>query len=177
MKTQRTWGLVAMAGSLLVGGCGVEQGEVEALATAASALADEARRPAPVPEDVQELVLRHVMAEQGRGFVEAYCVSVSTDEGDLEPGKELVGRLADVKPLVAPLSHCSIDVAGDIYLPTGGWAQWFKVGVPRFGPSGRTATLTAGYHLNGRSAEWYSCEARLKHGAWTLEGCTLTHAA
>ena len=74
-----------------------------------------------------------------------------------------------------PLSSCTVSVTGTTYNPTGGPAQWFFLGDPAI--TGRKAEISAGFQVNGRFAEFYSCDLRLTGQGWIVRECVLTGAA
>ncbi|HEX2204865.1 MAG TPA: hypothetical protein VHG91_16265 [Longimicrobium sp.] len=144
------------------------------LAAPAEARLDEADR-APVvnPIDVQAATLTWLIDNKGAAGFDAYCVSVG--ENDDDPSAELLDRFAGRTPPVVPLSHCTVSVTGDTYNPTGGPAQWFFLRDPVV--TGRTAELDAGFHINGRLAEFFHCTLRLTGQGWVVRECVLTGAA
>lgn len=142
-------------------------------APAASALRADGDRVVSPAFDVQEATLRWLIDNKSATGLDAQCVSTGYPELDNDPGSILLDRFAGSTPLVVPLSSCTVDVSGITYNPTGGYAQWFKLGDPVI--TGRTATLPAAMQLNGRLFEGYECHARLQN-VWTITDCTLTIA-
>lgn len=123
--------------------------------------------------DVQEATLRWLIANKSATGIDAQCVSTGFPAADADPGSLLLDRFSGSTPPVVPLSSCTVDVSAITYNPTGGLAQWFKLGEPVV--SGRRATLPAAMQLNGRLYEGYECKARLQ-STWTISECALTVA-
>ncbi|HEX5727578.1 MAG TPA: hypothetical protein VFX98_19050 [Longimicrobiaceae bacterium] len=170
--TLRTGAARAAAALLIAGAWACESAE---LAAPDQVLFDE-RRPAPTSEvDVQEATFRWLFENKGATGFDAYCISTGWPESNDDPSAELLARFAGNQPPVVPLSDCTISVAGDTYNPTGGPAQWFFVGPATI--TGRTATLDAGFHINGRLAEFFDCTLRLTGQGWVVRECVLTGAA
>jgi hypothetical protein len=122
---------------------------------------------------VQEAALRWLIANKSATGIDAQCVSSGYPDLDNDPSSLLLDRFAGSTPPVVPLSSCAVDVSGITYNPTGGFAQWFKLGEPQI--AGRRATIPAAMQLNGRLYEGYECRARLQ-SAWTVTGCDLVVA-
>jgi hypothetical protein len=148
--------------------------ESQPTASVAAPLHNDADRLVVNVEDVQETTLRYLFANKGAEGMDAYCVSTGYPDFDNDPSSTLLDRFAGNTPQVVALSGCTISVGGDTYNATGGPAQWFKVGSPTV--TGRTATVPAGFHINGRLAESFSCNLRYQQ-AWVVTGCDLTGAA
>ncbi len=130
--------------------------------------------PAPSVAEVQEATFRHLIASSGASGFDAYCIS--TGENDADPSPELLAAFAGSQPPVVPLSDCTISVTGDTYNPTGGPAQWFFVRGVTF--TGRVATVDAGWHINGRLAEFYRCTLHPgPQGSYVVRECELVGAA
>lgn len=127
------------------------------------------------PVDAQETTLRWLIDNRGAEGFDAYCVSTGYPDADNDPSADLLNRFAGNVPPVVPLSDCTISVNGDTYNPTGGPAQWFFVGDPAI--TGHTAEVQAGFHINGRLAEFYLCTLRLTGQGWRVHECELTGAA
>lgn len=142
-------------------------------APAATALRSDDVRVINPAFDVQEATLRWLIANKSATGLDAQCVSTGFPDFDNDPSPLLLDRFAGSTPPVVPLSSCTVDVSGITYNPTGGFAQWFKLGEPVI--SGRRATLPAAMQLNGRLYEGYECEARLQQ-TWTVTNCDLVIA-
>jgi hypothetical protein len=171
MSFIRTGRAASIAAAALVVFAACEQ---QPTASAASALrSDGDRVGATSPVDVQEATLRWLIANKSATGLDAQCVSVGFPSLDDDPGAALLDRFAGSTPPVVPLSSCTVDVTGITYNPTGGFAQWFKLGDPQI--AGRKATIPAAMQLNGRLYEGYECHARLQ-STWTVSDCTLTVA-
>ena len=148
--------------------------EQQPTASAASALRNDGERIASSTTlDVQEATLHWLIANKSATGLDAQCVSSGYPDLDNDPSSLLLDRFATNTPPVVPLSACTVDVTGITYNPTGGFAQWFKLGEPVV--SGRRATIPAAMQLNGRLFEGYECEARLQ-STWTVSTCNLTIA-
>lgn len=160
---------IAAAALVVLAAC-----EQQPTASAASALRSEGDRIASSTTlDVQEAALRWLIANKSATGIDAQCVSVGYPELTNDPSSLLLDRFAGNTPPVVPLSSCTVDVSAITYNPTGGLAQWFKLGEPQV--AGRRATIPAAMQLNGRLFEGYECEARLQ-SVWTVSNCTLTVA-
>lgn len=143
-------------------------------AAPAGALLNETDRPAVTsPADVQAATLQWLIENKGAVGFDAYCVS--TGENDADPVQALLDRFAGNVPPVVPLSSCTVSATGDTYNPTGGPAQWFFLRDPVI--TGRVAELDAGFHINGRLAEFFHCTVRLTGQGWVVRECELTGAA
>lgn len=170
MKLIRTGRLASFAvAALVLAAC-----ESQPTAPVAAPVRSDADRLVVNVEDVQETTLRYLFANKGATGMDAYCVSTGYPDFDNDPASTLLDRFAGSTPPVVALSGCTISVSGDTYNATGGPAQWFKVGSPTV--VGRTATVPAAFHINGRLAEWYSCSLRYQQ-AWVVTGCDLVGAA
>ena len=170
MNLIRTGRLASFAvAALVLAAC-----ESQPTASVAAPLHNDADRLVVNVEDVQETTLRYLFANKGSAGMDAYCVSTGHPDFDNDPTSTLLDRFAGNTPPVVALSGCTISVTGNTYNATGGPAQWFKVGSPQV--AGRKATVPAAFHINGRLAEWFSCELRYQQ-AWTVTECTLTGAA
>lgn len=170
MNLIRTGRLASFAvAALVLAAC-----ESQPTASAAAPLRSDADRLVVNVEDVQEATLRYLFANKGATGMDAYCVSTGYPDFDNDPSTSLLDRFAGNTPPVVPLSSCTISVGGDTYNVTGGPAEWFKVGTPNV--TGRTAEIAAGFHINGRLAESFSCDLRYQQ-AWVVTSCTLTGAA
>lgn len=142
----------------------------------AARLDGDADRPiATSPVDVQESTLRWLIDNKGAAGFDAYCVSTGWPEANNDPSVDLLNRFAGNVPPVVPYSHCTISATGNTYNPTGGPAQWFFLGDPII--TGRTAEIQAGFHINGRLAEFFRCSLRLTGQGWVVRECILTGAA
>jgi hypothetical protein len=159
---------IAAAALVVLAAC-----EQQPTASAASALRSDGDRVVNPAFDVQEATLRWLIANKSATGLDAQCVSTGFPDLDNDPSPLLLDRFAGSTPPVVPLSSCTVDVSGITYNPTGGLAQWFKLGEPVI--DGRRATLPAAMQLNGRLYEGYECHARLQN-VWTVTGCTLTVA-
>lgn len=142
-------------------------------APAASALRSDDVRVVNPAFDVQEATLRWLIDNKSATGLDAQCVSTGFPDFDNDPSPLLLDRFAGSTPTVVPLSSCTVDVSGITYNPTGGFAQWFKLGEPVI--DGRRATLPAAMQLNGRLYEGYECQVRLQQ-AWTVTNCELVIA-
>jgi hypothetical protein len=169
MRFIRTGRAASFAAALIV----LAACEQQPTASAAPALRSEGDRVVNPAFDVQEATLRWLIANKSATGIDAQCVSTGFPDADNDPSPLLLDRFAANKPAVVPLSSCTVDVSGITYNPTGGFAQWFKLGEPVI--EGRRATLPAAMQLNGRLYEGYECEARLR-SVWTVTDCTLTIA-
>lgn len=169
MSFIRTGRLASFAAAVLV----LAACESQPTAPIAAPLHNDADRLVVNVEDVQEATLRYLFANKGAEGMDAYCVSTGYPDFDNDPSATLLDRFAGSTPLVVPLSDCTISISGDTYNATGGPAQWFKVGTPTV--TGRTASVPAGFHINGRLVESFVCDLRYRN-AWTVTGCELTSA-
>ena len=167
----RTRGLRAAAAFLLVAAWGCES----APATAPEAAVKSEDRVVSPEFDIHEATLRYMFAGHGATGMDAYCVSTGYPDADNDPGSLLLDRFAGATPQVVPYSSCTITVGGDTYNPTGGPAQWFFLSPAAI--SGKRATVTTGFHINGRLFERYDCQLRQTGTGWSVSGCTLTAAA
>lgn len=147
--------------------------EQQPTAPAASALRTGGERVVNPAFDVQEATLRWLIDNKSATGLDAQCVSTGFPDFDNDPSPLLLDRFAANATPVVPLSSCTVDVSGITYNPTGGFAQWFKLGEPVI--SGRRATLPAAMQLNGRLYEGYECQARLQQ-TWTITNCELVVA-
>lgn len=169
MNLVRTGRAASFAAALIV----LAACEQQPTASAASALRSEGDRVVNPAFDVQEATLRWLIANKSATGIDAQCVSTGFPDADNDASPLLLDRFAANKPAVVPLSSCTVDVSGITYNPTGGFAQWFKLGDPVI--QGRRATLPAAMQLNGRLYEGYQCQARLQN-VWTIVDCELTIA-
>jgi hypothetical protein len=167
----RTRGLRAAAALLLVAAWGCESARV----TAPEAAVKSDGRVVSPEFDIHEATLRYMFASHGATGMDAYCVSTGHPDATNDPGSLLLDRFAGSSPQVVAYSSCTITVGGDTYDPTGGPAQWFFLGSAAI--SGRRATVSTGFHVNGRLAEWYDCNLRQTGTGWSVSGCTLTATA
>ena len=157
------------AAALVLAAC-----ESQPTASAAGASFDEGDRVAQsTPLDVQEAALRWLIENKSATGLDAQCVSTGYPETTTDPSSLLLDRFAGRTPPVVPISDCTVEVGGITYNPTGGFAQWFKLGEPVI--TGRTATIETAMQLNGRLFEAYECDARLRN-VWTITRCTLVAA-
>lgn len=159
------------AAALVLAAC--ESQPTAATATAGASFTEDDRIAQSTTLDVQEAALRWLIDNKSATGLDAQCVSTGYPELDADPSSLLLDRFAGSTPQIVPLSHCTVDVSGITYNPTGGFAQWFKLGTPVI--TGRTATIETAMQLNGRLFEAYACEARLRN-VWTITGCVLTAA-
>ena len=149
--------------------------EQQPLATPAAANLEEAERvSATAPLDVQTATLEWLIANKTAEGIDAYCVSTGYPDLTNDPGADLLDRFAGRKPAIVPLSECTVDVSGITWNQTGGFAEWLKVGEPQI--RGANATIPAAFQLNGRLFEAYECDARRRHGVWTVTDCVLVAA-
>jgi hypothetical protein len=170
MNLIRTGRAASLAAALMV----LAACEQQPTASAAGVLASEGDRVASsTPLDVQEAALQWLIANKSATGIDAQCVSTGYPGLNADPSSLLLDRFAAGTPAVVPLSSCTVDVSAITYNPTGGLAQWFKLGEPVV--TGRTATFEAAMQLNGRLFEAYACEARLRN-VWVVTGCELTAA-
>ena len=125
-------------------------------------------------EDVQAVVLQSLIADKGITSFDAFCVSLGDDPVD--PSPVFLDRFAGSTPPVVPVSQCNVAVTGTTYVPTGGPAQYFFIGTPTY--TGRRATVSAGFQVNGRFAEFFQCTVRPgAQGSFVVQECVITGAA
>jgi hypothetical protein len=130
--------------------------------------------PVPSADAVQSATLDWLIANRGISSFDAYCVSVG--DADADPSPVFLAAYAANQPPVVPLSSCTVAVTGTTYNPTGGPAQWFFLRDPVF--TGRRARIDAGFQVNGRLAEFYTCTLHPgPQGTYVVQNCTLTGAA
>ena len=158
------------AAALLLAAC---ESQPTASAAAAASFNEDDRVAQSTPLDVQEAALRWLIENESATGLDAQCVSTGYPETTTDPSSLLLDRFAGSTPPIVPLSHCTVDVSAITYNPTGGLAQWFKLGDPVI--TGRTATIETAMQLNGRLFEAYECQARLRN-VWTITNCTLVAA-
>jgi hypothetical protein len=170
MSFIRTGRVASFAAALLVLAACDQQPTAASAADASRS--DEARVINPA-FDVQEATLAWLIANKSATGLDAQCVSTGFPDVDSDPSPLLLDRFAAYTPPVVPLSSCTVDVTAITYNPTGGFAQWFKLGEPVI--SGRKATLPAAMQLNGRLYEAYECQARLQ-STWTITRCDVVVA-
>lgn len=142
-------------------------------APAGASFTDGDRVAQSTPLDVQEAALRWLIDNKSATGLDAQCVSTGYPNATNDPSSLLLHRFAGSTPPLVPISDCTVEVGGITYNPTGGPAQWFKLGDPVI--TGRTATIETAMQLHGRLFEAYACQARLRN-VWTITGCDLVAA-